>query len=167
PALDAPSGGGAPRLTTWLQRYAGAPDSPTPSLIGIWTLIAAVARILAPGCQADHMLILEGPQGAGKSSLIRALAGPYFLPQLPNLASDHAAHQLQGHWLVEVGELDAFRGIASSRITDFLPPPLHVYPPPYAPPFHPRPPPSPFIGTPNHDPSPPDATPPPPFWPLT
>src|SRR5262249_30821004 len=86
---------GSPRLTTWLQRYAGAPDSPTTSLIGIWTLIAAVARILAPGCQADHMLILEGPQGAGKSSLIRALAGPYFLPQLPNLASDHAAHQLQ------------------------------------------------------------------------
>src|SRR5262249_58158064 len=85
-SLDPRAGAAPPRLTTWLQRYAGAPDSPTTSLIGIWTLIAAVARILAPGCQADHMLILEGPQGAGKSSLIRALAGPYFLPQLPNLA---------------------------------------------------------------------------------
>src|SRR5262249_47345340 len=89
----------------------------------------------------DHMLILEGPQGAGKSSLIRALAGPYFLPQLPNLASDHAAHQLQGHWLVEGGELDAFRGIASSRVQHFLPRPLHPHPPPSP---HPLPPPTPL-----------------------
>jgi len=158
---------GSPRLTTWLQRYAGAPDSPTTSLIGIWTLIAAVARILAPGCQADHMLILEGPQGAGKSSLIRALAGPYFLPQLPNLASDHAAHQLQGHWLVEVGELDAFRGIASSRIKDFLSRPVDVYRPPYARTFHRRPRQCLFIGTTNDDAYLHDASGARRFWPVT
>jgi len=158
---------GAPRLPTWLQTYAGAPDEPTTTCIGTWSLIAAVARILQPGCQADHMLILEGPQGAGKSSLIRALAGPYFLPQLPNLSSDHAAHHLQGHWLVEVGELDAFRGIASSRIKDFLSRPVDVYRPPYARNYRRRPRQCVFWGSTNDDCYLHDATGARRFWPVS
>src|SRR5262249_41645272 len=42
---------GSPRLTTWLQRYAGAPDSPTTSLIRISTLTAALPRLPSPTSQ--------------------------------------------------------------------------------------------------------------------
>jgi len=122
---------GLPRLGTWLQRYAGAPDAHTTSMIGIWTLIAAVARILRPGCQADHVLILEGGQGEGKSELIRTLAGAYYLPQLPNLLGERPGQELQGHWLIEIAELDAFRGIAVSRIKDFVSRTVDVYRPSY------------------------------------
>jgi predicted P-loop ATPase len=33
-------------------------------------LLAAVKRLYVPGCKFDQMMVLIGPQGAGKSSLL-------------------------------------------------------------------------------------------------
>ena len=41
-------------------------------------IIGAIARIHRPGCQADHVLLLEGLQGIGKSSALRLLFGDWF-----------------------------------------------------------------------------------------
>jgi len=129
--LDALAWDGTGRLGTWLARYGGADDSPITTAIGTWALVAAVARLYEPGCQADHVLILEGPQGVGKSELVRALAGPFYLPQLPNLLGERPGQDLQGHWIVEIAELDAFRGIAVSRVKDFVSRTVDVYRPSY------------------------------------
>lgn len=66
---------GKPRVALWLRDYAGALYQPPEYLecVGTKWLAAAVARVFDPGCKFDHMLVLEGPQNAGKSMLLRIL----------------------------------------------------------------------------------------------
>lgn len=75
-------------------------------------LIAAVARALNPGCQVDSAIVLEGPQGQGKSRALRALFDPHgqdwFRDELPPVGSKDAAQQLLGAWCIEVAELEAW-----------------------------------------------------------
>lgn len=69
-------------------------------------LIAAVARALSPGCKADAMIIFEGPQGAGKSTALRYLAGDeWFGDALPPMGTKDASDYLRGKWIVEMAEL--------------------------------------------------------------
>lgn len=119
--LDSLRWDGESRLDHWLTRYLGVHASDYTRAVGRWWLISAVARAYKPGCQADHVLVLEGATGAGKSSAIRILGGQYTLPKLPSLREyDRAAHSLAGRWIGEIGELDALRGAASSQIKDFI-----------------------------------------------
>jgi putative DNA primase/helicase len=113
---------GAKRVPNWLHTYFGAEDTELTRAIGQWWLISAVARAYKPGCQVDHMLVLEGPQGAGKSTGMHILFGTdWYLPKLPNVQDEtRACSALRGRWGCEAGELDAFRGAAWTRIKDFL-----------------------------------------------
>ena len=56
-------------------------------------LISAVARVYQPGCKADHCLILEGDQGAGKSTAaeLMALEDAWFTDEIADLAPRTAA----------------------------------------------------------------------------
>jgi len=120
-----------PRAATWLARYLGAPQEPYVYAVGRWWLISAVARIFNAGCQADHLVVLEGEQGAGKSTAARILGGDWFLANLPDITSKDAAAVLQGHWVVEIGELDAFRGAAGTRVKDWVTRTVDSYRPAY------------------------------------
>jgi predicted P-loop ATPase len=97
----------------------------------LW-LISAVARIYRPGVKADHMLILEGPQGARKSTAIKVLASEeWFTDELPELGSKDAAIHMQGIWIVEIAELDAIGRAEVSRIKAFLTRTTDRFRPPY------------------------------------
>lgn len=112
---------GEERVDGWLSTYLDADDSDYVANVGRWWLVSCVARALRPGCQVDHMLVLEGDQGAGKSSAVRILGGDYYLGSLPDFRDRKAAAEsLAGRWIVEVGELDALRGSAATRVKDFL-----------------------------------------------
>ena len=62
---------GTPRLGQWLTAYCGAEASAYASEVGTRWCVSAVARAFKPGCKADHMLALEGAQGAQVHGLSR------------------------------------------------------------------------------------------------
>jgi predicted P-loop ATPase len=123
---------GRTRLTHWLSDYLGA-DGPDAYLeaIGPAFLISAVARVRAPGCQVDHVLVLESPQGQGKTSVVRALGQPWITEGLPDLANKDAALHLAGVWLVELSELAGMRRSEVEHVKAFLSRNVDRYRPPY------------------------------------
>lgn len=68
--------------------------------------LALIKRIYKPGCKFDHLPVLEGAQGVGKSTFGRILVSDeWFLDGLPDLADKDAALNIQGIWLCEMSEL--------------------------------------------------------------
>jgi len=130
--LDTLTWDGTPRIESWTSTYLGAEPTAFNHTIGALWLISAVARIYRPGVKADHMLILEGPQGARKSTAIKVLAGEeWFTDELPELGSKDAALHMQGVWIVEIAELDAIGRAEVSRIKAFLTRTTDRFRPPY------------------------------------
>jgi len=84
-------------------------------------LISAVARALQPGCQADHVLILEGAQGAGKSTAIRKLCHDiYFGDTLPRLDTKDANDYVRGKWIIELAELSSVSKTEVEHVKAFI-----------------------------------------------
>ena len=109
-----------PRLDTLLIDYLGAEDTPYTRAVTRKALTAAVARAMDPGCKYDNMLILCGPQGCGKSTLLDRLSRGWFNDSIRTFEGKEASELLQGVWIVEIAELDAFRRTDVSRIKQFL-----------------------------------------------
>jgi predicted P-loop ATPase len=121
----------SPRLDTWLVRYLGAVETSYLRAVGPRWLISAVARIYRPGCKADCVLILEGPQGARKSSALKIMAEPWFADRLSDLGSKDAAMETRGVWIIEVAELDSMSRTEVSTIKAFMSRTHDRFRPPY------------------------------------
>lgn len=117
-----PDWDGVPRVDTLLADYLGAQDTPYVRAVTRKTLCAAIRRVLIPGCKFDSMLVLNGPQGVGKSTLISKLAGEWFSDSL-NLGDTKdktAAEKLQGYWILEIGELAGLKKAEVETLRSFL-----------------------------------------------
>jgi hypothetical protein len=111
-----------PRVDTLLIDYLGADDNLYVRAVTRKTLCAAISRVQNPGCKFDSMLVLNGPQGVGKSTLISKLAGEWFSDSL-NLGDTKdktAAEKLQGYWILEIGELAGLRKAEVETLRSFL-----------------------------------------------
>jgi predicted P-loop ATPase len=100
---------GVPRLDTWLVRYCGTKDTPYTRGVGAAWLRQGVARALHPGCPFFGMLVLEGLQGRGKSTVFSILGGDYFTDDVVDLHNKDAVAQVRRSWIVELPELAAMR----------------------------------------------------------
>lgn len=118
--LSSLSWDGISRLDSLLIDYLGAEDKPYVRAVTRKAFTAAVARAMEPGCKYDIMLILTGPQGIGKSTLLDRMSKGWFNDGIRTFEGKEASELLQGVWLVEIGELDAFRRTDEARIKQFL-----------------------------------------------
>lgn len=117
-----PAWDGVCRVDTLLVDYLGAVDNAYVRAVTRKTLCAAISRVLTPGVKFDSMLVLNGPQGAGKSTLIAKLGGEWFSDSLSlsDTKDKTAAEKLQGYWILEIGELAGLKKAEVETLRSFL-----------------------------------------------
>ncbi len=126
---------GTPRIDTWLADNCGADDTELNREFGSKVLIAGVRRIKQPGVKFDTMLVLEGPQGAGKSQIAQRLAirDEWFCGSLDLKSDDKTkAEMLAPAWIVECQELDGMNKTTSQNLKKFLSTAVDMFRPAYA-----------------------------------
>lgn len=109
-----------PRIETWLTDVLGVHASEYSAKVGKRWLISAVARVMRPGCKADSVMILEGGQGAGKSTAMGVLGGEWFMDTPFALGDKDSFQAIRGKWIVELGELDSFNKAESTKAKQFF-----------------------------------------------
>src|SRR5262249_52673601 len=114
-----------------LTLYLGVDSSDYARAVGARRLISAVARIYEPGCQADHVLILEGPQGQGKSTALRTIGEPFYSDDIAELGTKDASLGTAGVWIVELPELYAMARAEVSKVKSFFSRRTDRFRPPY------------------------------------
>ncbi len=119
---------GVPRLDRWLKTYAGCVDAPDEYLdfVGTKWLVAAVKRVFEPGCKFDHILVFEGNQGIGKSTLLKELATfedeSYFNDDLSitDIGDKDMIMKIQGAMILEIPEMQGFNKKDDTEIKKWI-----------------------------------------------
>lgn len=110
------------RLDTLLVDYLGAEDNVYTRMVTRKTFTAAIARVLQPGIKFDNVLILNGPQGIGKSLLFSIMGVDWFSDSLTisDMRDKTAAEKTGDAWILELGELAGMRKMDAETIKSFL-----------------------------------------------
>lgn len=113
---------GQERIDTLLVDYFGAEDTPYVRAAMRKTLVAAVARIFEPGKKFDVILVLNGPQGQGKSTFFALLGRNWFSDSLSiaDMRDKTAAEKLQGYWILEISEMNGIKKTDVETVKSFI-----------------------------------------------
>lgn len=113
---------GTERLDTMLVDYLGAKDDQLTRMITRKHMVAAVARVMEPGVKYDNALTLSGPEGIGKTTLVSRLGMKWFDNSFSSgdIGDKTSMEQVQGRWLIELGELVAVRKSTNEAFKHFL-----------------------------------------------
>jgi len=114
---------GVPRIETLLTRCLQADDTAYVRSVTRKTFAAAVARIYKPGTKFDSVLVFDGVQGIGKSTLFKDLVGDEYYSEtlsLTDMDDKSGAEKLQGFWVVEIGELAGMKKADIEKVKAFL-----------------------------------------------
>jgi len=117
-----PDWDGVPRVDTLFVDYLGTPDTEYSRAVARKMMVAAVARIYEPGVKFDSVVVLNGPQGMGKSSFFAKLGGKWFSDSLTisDMKDKAAPEKLQGYWILELGELAGLKKMDVETVKAFI-----------------------------------------------
>ena len=111
---------GVPRLDRLLIDYLGAADTAYTRAVTRKALVAAVTRIMSPGCKYDTMLVLVGAQGRHKSTILAKLGGAWFSDSLRTFGDKDSMETIQGTWINEIAEMQALARADVNAVKQFL-----------------------------------------------
>jgi len=111
---------GEERLSAFSGDYLGAERSTSVDAFGKNFFVSMVKRAMRPGSQADHMVVLEGSQGIGKTRAMQVIGGAWYAEVGITADSEDFERQLQGKLLVEIAELNSFSKADQSRIKQII-----------------------------------------------
>lgn len=89
-------------------------------LVGEKWLMAAAARALYPGCKADNVLVLEGSQYAGKSTVLDVLGGEWFADTKLDLSDNSTLELTAKSWIIELSELASMKKSETDKQKSFF-----------------------------------------------
>lgn len=103
---------GKARIEKVLIDYAGAEDTEINREFTRTFFMGAVARAILPGCQFDYVLVLEGPQGIGKSTFLRTIVpNEDWFGDNASVRDDTKVilEKTAGKWIVELAEFSGMK----------------------------------------------------------
>lgn len=115
-----PKWDGEPRAETLFIKYLGAEDTKYVRDVTKSWLKAAVARVMNPGVKYDYCIVLSGPQGIGKSTILYRLGQSWYNDSLTSFQGKDAMELLIGSWIVELSEMQASTKADNDMIKAFL-----------------------------------------------
>jgi len=98
---------GVPRLDSMMIDYLGAEDNDYTRAVTRKMVVAAVTRVYRPGSKFDTILVIDGKQGIGKSTIFAKLGKEWFSDSLSiaDMKDKSSAEKLQGYLIMELAEL--------------------------------------------------------------
>lgn len=100
---------GEERVERLFVDWLGCPNTLYHREIARLLCVAAIARTYSPGCKFDFAVIIEGPQGMGKSTFIRELAKNWFIEFDADMDdAKETVEKLKAVWIAELPELSQF-----------------------------------------------------------
>lgn len=113
---------GVPRIDRLLEDLFKAAPSLYTTAVSRYLMTALAGRVLNPGCKADMVPVLLGPQGCGKTRGVEALAPQPDLETKIDLneRDDNLARLMRGQLIGEIAELKGLQAREAGSIKAFL-----------------------------------------------
>lgn len=111
---------GTPRVERFLVDYLDVDDNEHVRRISKRWFISAAARGLEPGCKVDTVLVLQGGQGAFKSTVFDVLGGEFFTDSHIEIGSKDGMMLAGQFWIAEFAELANMRKADQERVKQFI-----------------------------------------------
>ena len=119
-----PEWDGIKRVENLFVKYLDADDNDYTREVTRKWFAAAVARIYEPGIKFDNIIVLDGKQGVGKSTIIKSLVDQDFFSDSLQLSdmddTKKAGEKVQGFWVIEIQELAGMRKADIEKVKAFI-----------------------------------------------